>query len=869
VKGVVPPGRFRSWALALILLATARSAHAETTALFFDSQAGDWIGGGAAGTYTTASATFTIQRPTSTAVQVQVDTSQPGTWWTASFSSRFGIGVGTFEAATRYPFTPLNGLSFSGSGRGCNNLTGRFVVYEFEVHTDGAIARFAADFEQHCEDGTPGLFGAIRFNSTIASLLPFGGQYPSYSVTIRPALGGTVSGTGLNCGTTCVTTFGAASHTTLTAIPDSGYLFAGWTDACHGGQTISLNVNMQQVCTAVFTPAGTDPNTLFYFHSQPGDYIGAGRTEVFSPSNSIWTVTPYIGGQGVQVRLAGRDDRSDSWWTLLFIAPSGTTLGLGTYYTNAVVSPSGARLDVFGNGRGCTSVGRFTISELVRSPDGTIESLAVDFEQRCTSSTNPPLVGSLRYHASSVVSVSLGLDVLGGGRVTMTPSGIACTSDCYQYFEPGVSVTLAAAPADGWTFTGWSGDADCSDGIVSMSSPLSCRATFAICTFTLSASSLSLAASGGIESIDVTVAPECFWSVQSTAPWLTVLEPQQRSGNGTFRVAVAPQAAARSRQSVLTIAAVARAEIIVTQAAGAGTILDVARWNIDGDNRSDIAVWRPGDGYWYTRHSSSSTASRREWGSGSVGDRPVPGDYDGDGVHDFAVWRPGNGVWYLLLSTGGSSSIAWGAGAAGDVPVPADFDGDRRTDLAVWRSGSGTWFIRTSSSAFASWFSVRWGAAGDHPVVGDYDGDGRADIAVWRPTTGGWFILRSHLAYDSRYPYMVTWGAGSVGDRPLTGDYDGDGATDLTVWRGPTGRWHILPSGRGFAYAYALIIDWGLAAAGDLPVVGDFDGDGRSDIGVWRGPLGRWFVKTSASDFVGSFYVDWGSGNLHDNPITR
>ena len=62
-------------------------------------------------------------------------------------------------------------------------MTGRFVVREIEYAGEDVV-RFAADFEQHCEDSAPALFGAVRFNSNISDLVPFGGQYPRYQLTL-------------------------------------------------------------------------------------------------------------------------------------------------------------------------------------------------------------------------------------------------------------------------------------------------------------------------------------------------------------------------------------------------------------------------------------------------------------------------------------------------------------------------------------------------------------------------------------------------------------------------------------------------------------------------------------------------------------
>lgn len=73
-----------------------------------------------------------------------------------------------YENATRYPFQSptLPGLDVSGDGRGCNTLTGRFDILEIS-YASGQISSFAADFEQHCEGGTPALFGSVRYNASV------------------------------------------------------------------------------------------------------------------------------------------------------------------------------------------------------------------------------------------------------------------------------------------------------------------------------------------------------------------------------------------------------------------------------------------------------------------------------------------------------------------------------------------------------------------------------------------------------------------------------------------------------------------------------------------------------------------------------
>ena len=110
---------------------------------------------------------------------------------------------------------------------------------------------------------------------------------------------------------------------------------------------------------------------------------------------------------------------------------------------------------------------RTHISPQGNKNEGTIEALFDDVQ---VSEAAPP--------PPSQYTLTVSKSGTGSGTVTSNPSGIDCGSDCSESFDQGTSVTLTATPASGSTFGGWSGDADCSDGVVTMDSNKTCTATF-------------------------------------------------------------------------------------------------------------------------------------------------------------------------------------------------------------------------------------------------------------------------------------------------------------------------------------------------------------------------------------------------------
>ncbi|MBC7911499.1 MAG: S8 family serine peptidase, partial [Pyrinomonadaceae bacterium] len=121
----------------------------------------------------------------------------------------------------------------------------------------------------------------------------------------------------------------------------------------------------------------------------------------------------------------------------------------------------------------------------------------------------------------------------------------------------------------------------------------------------------------------------------------------------------------------------------------------------------------------------------------------------------------------------------------------------------------------------------------------DLDGDGKTDFPIFRPNGGGgghvqWYVLNSATGASAQQVF------GDDTDLPVPGDYNGNGVSEIAVFRGVEGAWYIS---QGSAQSFTRV-QWGLN--GDVPVPADYDGDGKTDVAVWRPSNGTWYISQSS-----------------------
>jgi uncharacterized delta-60 repeat protein len=133
----------------------------------------------------------------------------------------------------------------------------------------------------------------------------------------------------------------------------------------------------------------------------------------------------------------------------------------------------------------------------------------------------------------------------------------------------------------------------------------------------------------------------------------------------------------------------------------------------------------------------------------------------------------------------------------------------------------------------------------------DFDGDGRTDISIFRPSNGQWWLNRSLTAQTVALQF------GATTDIIAPGDFTGDGKTDIAFFRPSNGFWFILRSEDNSFFSYPF------GTNGDIPAPADYDGDGRTDSAVFRPSDSTWYINRS-SDF-GATIAQFGTNG--DKPV--
>jgi Domain of unknown function (DUF4394) len=233
-------------------------------------------------------------------------------------------------------------------------------------------------------------------------------------------------------------------------------------------------------------------------------------------------------------------------------------------------------------------------------------------------------------------------------------------------------------------------------------------------------------------------------------------------------------------------------------------------------------------------------------------------DSNGDGTFD-----SGDAVFNFGLSTDKFVVGDW-----------ADIGFDSLGVVSATSSGVQQWVLDSNGdNVFDSGdFVTFYGLNSDTPVAGDWTGSGTSKIGVVRQTSSGvlqWVLNTSGSGVYSSSDASFFYGAN--GDTPVVGDWTGDGITNIGVVRQTSSgvlEWVLNTSGTG-AYSSSDTVYF-FGANGDIPVVGDWTGSGKTDIGVvvpQANGTALWVLDTSGTGVYTSSDTTYNYGLSSDRFI--
>lgn len=300
--------------------------------------------------------------------------------------------------------------------------------------------------------------------------------------------------------------------------------------------------------------------------------------------------------------------------------------------------------------------------------------------------------------------------------------------------------------------------------------------------------------------------------------------------------------------------------------------------DFDNDDYTDIGWYNSGTSWHVGILEKDSQLNFDNLGLGTSHgggyDNNVVGDFNGDGKIDMAGYTGTPGEWDVRLGTGvtggfssagiwtnGPTALDYEGNTVANIRT-GDFNGDGRTDLIGFDNTN--WTIAFSTGGSFSKLELTNQPVTDYTIgsmrIGDFNGDGRTDVAATNTSVqGSWYVsISTGYGFEPASGASGFWNNGPLVNYidVITGDFNGDGMTDLAGYAGsPNGRWHIaLSTGFDFERIGGTNNDgYWMGHSGGAPntISGDFNGDGKTDLAAYTGAQGIWHVNLSTGkDFA-------------------
>jgi glucose/arabinose dehydrogenase len=225
------------------------------------------------------------------------------------------------------------------------------------------------------------------------------------------------------------------------------------------------------------------------------------------------------------------------------------------------------------------------------------------------------------------------------------------------------------------------------------------------------------------------------------------------------------------------------------------------------------------------------------------------------------VQDPATGQWTLRDENTNTKTIVYGN--PGDVAFSGDWDCDGVDTPGLYRRSDGFAYLRNSNTTGVADVTFVFGNPADLPLAGDFDGDGCDTLSIYRPSEARFYIINELGSGGGGLGVAeFSFEYGNPGDVPVMGDWDGD-RVDTPGLRRPSDGFVYVRNSNSTGFAD---ISYFYGDPGDLPVAGDWDGDGDDTFGLFRPSTGAFHLKNTNSTGIAdsSFFL----GSASSTPVT-
>jgi hypothetical protein len=203
------------------------------------------------------------------------------------------------------------------------------------------------------------------------------------------------------------------------------------------------------------------------------------------------------------------------------------------------------------------------------------------------------------------------------------------------------------------------------------------------------------------------------------------------------------------------------------------------------------------------------------------------------------------GKWFLAETPGSEAPVSsFYYGNPRDVPFMGDWSCDGTDTPGLYRQSDGFVYVRNTNTQGIADRQFYFGNPSDVPIVGDFNGDGCDTVSVFRPSQQRMYIINELGDADTGLgaaDYFFEFGNPS--DIPFVGDFDGDGIDEIGIYRGATRKvylkWELAGGGADAEFAFG--------EPGDIPIAGDWNGDGIDTVALYRPSNGYWYFTLTNS----------------------